>query len=212
MRLSPGYGTVRKISARRTNPYAVHPPTINGIRPKALCYVPDRETGIAVLKLYHNGQYNPGMEKLFEKEAVEAGAPTLAGVYEKYLAYRLSPACTRKGNKNALNSSFDKMAPFHHLTLDEITIDDWQGLLNSVADGYSKTTVTRVKGLIKALYNYALVREMCKKSYGLYVEMPKVKVEEHHPDFDQRELDVLWQNEADPVAKMILVMCYTGFR
>mgnify|MGYP002624765367 CR=1 FL=1 len=65
---------------------------------------------------------------------------------------------------------------------------------------------------VKALYNYALVREMCKKSYGLYVEMPKVKEEEHHSDFDQKELDVLWQNEADPVVKMILVMCYTGFR
>ena len=212
MRLPAGYGCIRLISGGRTNPYAVHPPTVNGRRPKAICYVPDRATGLAVLSLYHAGEYRPGMEVKIMPPAERSDGLCVECIYGKYLAWRMSPACRKKPDKNVLNSAFAKLAPYHHLTLDQVGVDDWQALVNDVAERYSKTTVQRVIGLIKNLYKYALARELCTKNYGAYIEAPPVRTEEHHQDFTDRELDILWENRHDPVVKMVLVMCYSGFR
>ena len=66
-RLPSGFGTIRYLGEGRKNAYAVHPPARGAQtsgRPKALCYVPDRETGMKVLALYHAGLYKPGMEEM----------------------------------------------------------------------------------------------------------------------------------------------------
>ena len=238
MRLSPGVGSVRYISGNRARPYAVHPPARNGKRPKQICSVSDRATGYAVLRLWHAGKYRPGMEDqlqhilssvsdpstvtieeltegkvddLIEKINQES-APTVAEVYEKYLSYRLSPVYTKGTDVNALNSAYTKLEPYHNRPLDSIGIDEWQEVVNEVAEGFSKTTVVRTMALTKNLYKYALVRELCRKDSGLHVEMPVVKEEQHHQDFSDSELEVLWAHKGNPVVKMILVMIYSGFR
>ena len=71
--LPNGYGTIRKLSGNRRNPYSVHPPvtefTVDGkpIMKKALCYVSDWYVGFAVLTAYKAGTYKPGMEKDLEQ-------------------------------------------------------------------------------------------------------------------------------------------------
>ena len=70
--LPNGYGTIRKLSGNRRNPYSVHPPvtefTVDGkpVMKKALCYVSDWYVGFAVLTAYKAGTYKPGMEKELE--------------------------------------------------------------------------------------------------------------------------------------------------
>ncbi len=49
---------------------------------------------------------------------------------------------------------------------------------------------------------------MCRKDYEKYVVIQRV----HHEPFTDEDLKVLWQNREDPVVKMILIMCYSGFR
>ena len=48
-RLRKGFGSVRKLTGNRRNCYAVHPPTVKGVRPKALCYTDDYNIGVCVL-------------------------------------------------------------------------------------------------------------------------------------------------------------------
>ena len=66
--LPNGFGSIKKLSGNRRNPYAVHPPARernekgNYIQPTPLCYVPDWYTGFAVLSAYHAGNYKKGME------------------------------------------------------------------------------------------------------------------------------------------------------
>lgn len=62
MRLRKGFGTVRKLTGNRLNRYAVHPPKVNGVRPKAICYTADYHIGVCCLHAWHNGKYYPGME------------------------------------------------------------------------------------------------------------------------------------------------------
>ena len=53
---------------------------------------------------------------------------------------------------------------------------------------------------------------------GIYVEMPKVKEEEHHADFTDEEIAKLWSaadktdEQTAAMVKMILTMIYSGFR
>lgn len=67
-RLPNGYGSIRKLSGNRRNPYGVYPPqteeTTDGRRlpVKALCYVSSWTVAFAVLTAYKAGTYVPGME------------------------------------------------------------------------------------------------------------------------------------------------------
>ena len=67
-RLPSGFGSVRYLGKGRKNAYAVHPPVKmnpgeKAIRPPALCYVPDCNSGFKVLSLYHAGLFEGGLER-----------------------------------------------------------------------------------------------------------------------------------------------------
>ena len=42
--------------------------------------------------------------------------------------------------------------------------------------------------------------------------MPRTKETVHHKAFTDEELQILWANKDDETVRMILVMCYSGFR
>nr|DAG85322.1 MAG TPA: Integrase [Caudoviricetes sp.] len=89
--LPNGFGSIRKLSGNRNNPYAVHPPVKKfcedgkPVTPKALCYVSDWYVGFSVLMAYKAGTYKPGLEKELEiMRAMEDG--DLHGFTKKLLA------------------------------------------------------------------------------------------------------------------------------
>ena len=78
-RLPNGYGSIKKLSGNRSNPYAVYPPTteftLEGVpkTPKAICYVDDWFLGFSVLTAFKAGTYYPGLEnelKRMDSDAV----------------------------------------------------------------------------------------------------------------------------------------------
>ena len=141
---------------------------------------------------------------------------TLKEVFTRYMAHRFGSSYRKKLSRaswNAARSAFSQLAELQNFTLDELSVDGLQACVNAASEkGLSKTTVSRVVMLIKQLYRYALVRELCTKNVGQYVEMPAAKEETHHPDFSDAELTTLWTHASDPVIRMVLVMCYSGFR
>ena len=66
-RLPNKFGSIKKLSGNRTNPYGVYPPTTEydeDGRPKsvpALAYVDDWYYGFSILTAYHAGTYVPGI-------------------------------------------------------------------------------------------------------------------------------------------------------
>ena len=71
-KLPNGFGSIKKLSGRRTNPYAVYPP-VPGFDEdgkadsvKAIAYVADWYTGFGILSAYHAGTYKPGQEIVFD--------------------------------------------------------------------------------------------------------------------------------------------------
>ena len=67
-KLPNGYGSIKKLSGKRRNPYAVYPPSKgldekgNPIMEPAICYTDDWYKGFAVLTAYKAGTYVKGME------------------------------------------------------------------------------------------------------------------------------------------------------
>ena len=200
MRLRKGFGSVKKLSGEnRRNRYAVYPPKVKGVAPKAICYVKDRGTGICCLNAWHNGVYYPGMElDLKEKrldEVVSSSSAAFYTVYQLYWDHRFGESAAKelkRSSQAAMRSAWKQMESVWYKTLDEVTIIELQEIVNKTARSYSKTTVTRLLCLIKGLYKFAVPRELCRKESGLYVETPRIKEEEHHEAFTDEEIEKLW--------------------
>lgn len=66
-KLPNGFGSIKRLSGNRTNPYAIHPPTtefgLNGApkTPKAIAYVDDWYWGFSILLAYKAGTFVPGV-------------------------------------------------------------------------------------------------------------------------------------------------------
>ena len=199
--LRKGFGSVRKLTGNRRNQYAVHPPKVNGVRPKAICYTDDRNIGVCVLNAWQNGAYYPGMElDLKEKKLDElvgiSRSSTFYIVYQLYSSHRFGESAAKElkpSSKAAARSAWKQMEPVWYKTMDEVTIFELQEIVNKTAKELSKTTVTRLICLIKGMYKFAVPRELCRKEAGLYIETPKVKEEEHHEAFTDEEIDRLWK-------------------
>ena len=163
-----------------------------------------------------SGKY-PGKCSDEDREKInKSDKPTFEEVYQSFYEYRYGDHANKKytmATKNSTRAAYKRFAPFYQLTLDEITVDDLQTMVNEMADaGYSKSTVTRVVTLAHQIYRYAYPRGLCSKVSGRYVEMPSSKEEEHYQDFTDEELKVLWNHKADPIVQNILIMIYSGFR
>ena len=221
-RLPAGFGCIRYLGAGRRNPYAVHPPKVPGQKalPRALCYVPDWFTGLTVLVSWHAGLYYEGIETRLAPGCGGAAPvpspgtkPTLLEVYHLYYGWKFGPDAPRRlsdSSRRAAESAIRRLTPFYDIPLDEIPIDELQALVNSIRA--SRTTVSRVVILIKQLYRYALPRELTARNLGAAIVMPDTPPETHHQDFTDEELAVLWAHRRDPVVRMVLIMCYSGFR
>ena len=65
-KLPNGFGSIKKLSGNRTNPYAVYPPVtefdLNGnpVQPKALAYVDNWYKAFGVLSAWKGGNFKPG--------------------------------------------------------------------------------------------------------------------------------------------------------
>jgi integrase len=239
--LPSSFGSIRYLGKNRTNPYAVHPPCTERdnlgfyIRPKALCYVPDWYTGFAVLSAWHAGTYTPGLELTIRQEVTDSvsnldafcrrilkdqassmtyhSGPTFAEVYDLFYEYKFGEHAAKKlsdSARGAMRSAYNQLAALHDRPLTDITLTELQEAVNGI--GMSKSTIGNVVGLIKQLYRFAAPRELCEKDLGVYVVTPSTPDEEHAKAFSDSDLVLLWKHQEDPVIRMVLIMCYSGFR
>ena len=142
--------------------------------------------------------------------------PTLSAVYTAFHQFKYGPHAAKqlsRSSRYVTAAAYKKLVRFYDRSLDEISVMEWQELVNeTAASGHSRASVTDLVTLIRQLYRFALPRDMCTREYGNYIVMPYTSEESHHQDFTDAELKILWQNKDDPVAAMILIMCYSGFR
>lgn len=240
--LPNGFGTIRYLGEKRRNPYAVHPPTkefnLNGtpVRPPALCYVDDWYKGFAVLTAYKAGSYYPGYEKTLDSpqkenlnglvgqilssyaqtglaNAREARQPTFAEIYEMYYKEKFEEDKSKSysNSSRALsNAAFQNCSVLHDRIFRDLKYSDLQGVLDN--SPLSVSSIKGIKMVMRGMYSYAIKRDLIEKDYSVHLIIKKANDVEHGEPFTESDLKALWKHRDDPVAEMLLIMCYSGFR
>ena len=190
-----------------------------------------------MLTAWHGGKYEKGLEKRFRNidddslvqfcrdmlDATRKGqSPTIAEVYAQFFEWKYGEFAARRrsaSSRNATAAAYQSLRLIHHRQMDEITVNEMQIIVNEMGlpkekggKGYSESAVKNAVSLIRQLYRFALERDLCRKHTGMGVVVPWTREQIHHDAFTDEELALLWDHREDPVVRMILVMCYSGFR
>lgn len=211
------------------------------IRPKALCYVDDWYVGFAVLLAYRAGTYKPGDELTIadqrrgsdtaelddfcrrllsdyqarNREFVEEfrSAKTFAEVYAEFYEWKFGEFAAKKlseSSKATTKAAFNRCAEIHSRNIKLITVQELQTVVNNCKG--SQATVELVVSLLKQLFRFAESRSYVDKNVAQHVIMPAMEGDEHGVPFTSEDVRHLWELRSDPVAEMLLIMCYTGMR
>ncbi len=213
--------------------------TLNGSpnRPPALCYVDTWIKGFTVLTSYKAGNYVPGMEKTLEVENVTnletlaqrilADYSTIKGVEEKrnkneksfsevydaYFKWKYEEDTSKKYSKSSLASTraaFKNCAALHDKIFRDLKYDDLQAIVDNCP--LKHASLELIVSLIKQMYDYAEIYELCDKNYAAHLKIKRPDDDESGVPFTEEELKILWKNKNNEVVEMLLIMCYSGFR
>lgn len=209
--------------------------------PPALCYVSDRMVGIAVLTSYQAGTYKPGDEILIEQQmrksstspgklfeemiadynkavlSVESeNKPTFSEVYQKYYLDKFGKEYDHSGDRTAMERSmsaaFKNCSVIHNSLYANLKTEDFQTVIDSVADRLSHSSAELVKSLLRQMDRYAISNDICEKGYAQFTRIKIADDDEHGVPFSDSDLEIMWNNKQDETVEMILIMCYSGFR
>ncbi|MGC4018904.1 MAG: tyrosine-type recombinase/integrase [Muricomes sp.] len=239
-KLPNGYGQIRFLGKNRRNPYGVYPPAIydedgKAVPQKAVCYVDTWLKGFTVLTSYKAGTYNPGdecdlkIDNTTEENAFvqklladynktkgideEDDGLTFSEVYTKFWDYKFE---TGKGKKLSISArrstraAYNNCKPLHDREFRSLKLDDLQSVVDDCPLKYSSLEL--IVSLLKQMYDYATIYELCDKNYSAYVKINKEDDDESGVPFSQRELRTLWKNKENETVEFILIMCYSGYR
>lgn len=209
----------------------------NAVSRKAICYVDSWLKGFAVLTAYHAGNYTPGMERGLEgantasvdgvlrailsdynqmaradKMETQKGK-TFEEVYKEFYSWKYEQNKSRKYSESSINSTkaaFRNCSALHDRIFSDLRHNDLQKVLDSCRLKHSSLEL--IKTLLRQMYAYAEIQEIVDKDYSAHIRINKPDDDEHGIPFSDADLKKLWDDKEDPVAEMLLIMCYSGFR
>lgn len=237
-KLPNGFGSIKKLSGNRSNPYAVYPPTkeftLSGapIAQPALCYVPDWYTGFHALMEYKNGTFDPEnfkksiptendqddevIKKIIStfnnSKRINENHLTFAQVYE--LSYKDKYENPRKkfskSSEKHYRWAYGKCASLYDKPMKDIVKDDMQHIIDSCQLGYS--SLSSLKDLFTQMCSYSMENGIINMDYSKYLKINAEKDIENGEPFTEHEIELLWQNKDNKYVQIILILIYTGMR
>lgn len=240
-KLPNGFGSIKKLSGKRTNRYGVYPPITefreNGspVPTKALAYVDDWIKGVGILTAYHNGTFKPGQEipdylncskqsdlvkgilteHNFAKRMRSSEPPklTFAEVYEAFFKWKFEQDKSRKYSKSSMNVMRSAFKRLEPLHNREFVSLRHMDFQSALDNcDASHATVEHLKNLIRQMCRYAITYELCEHDYSEHIKINIPDDDERGVPFDDRELRILWDNKGNDIAEFLLIMCYSGYR
>ena len=206
-----GYGSVYRLSGRRSRPYIAivtdkceYNPQDRRYHQKRipLGYYQSRDEAIAALFL-HNQRVQQT-----EQKSTPSG-DTFHDIYEewKQIHFReLSDSMIR-----TWEAAFHLFEPIHMKAFKELRPIDLENCI--MGPNLHSTTRVRMKGLCNQLYKYAIKAGITEKNPVPLLDRikPDPPIYPHRP-FSEDELRLLWSKRALPYVDLVLIACYTGLR
>lgn len=211
MKRANGTGSVVKLSGNRRRPYAVK---VSGrdsyghVVQKILSTHERAAEAQAALEAYLAAR-SAGKAPAADKLDVTVGEVFDAWKTREYR--KLNPASIV-----SYNAAWNKrVSRYASRKMRSMTLDEWQSILDEDEDeGRSQSLINNDAILIKALYAYAMERDIVGKDYSAYLDIPSVGAKRPRDalnDFQFARLEKLAASGV-PWADTALILCYTGFR
>ena len=202
-RLPNGFGSIKQLSGKRRNPFAVYPPvkefTLEGkpIQPKAIGYYPTYNEAYTALADYNKEPYD-----------LESAGVTFENVYKAF--YEFKTGIVGKSSLTSYRTAYRYFEPLYNRAFRDIKTKDYQAIIDTIPYGYS--TSDNCKKLLTAMYRYAVQNDIVGTNYAEYVVIKKENDIEKGVPFTEDELKRLWKLRNDPDGKLLIIMIYTGLR
>lgn len=197
MRLPNGYGSVYKLSGKRRKPYVAM--TSHGIGNdgkvirKPLGYYKTKSEALTAL-----GEYNRD-PAILDLSKIKFGK-----ALKEYIEYRDSCKPLTHAYKSALN----KVKPFHDELLTNIKTKDIQDIMNTLTPSMSSF----LKSALSGFYKYCVTHDYIKVNYADSLIAKPIPKSTLHKPFTPEEIHELWLYKDAYIAKVALVMIFTGVR
>lgn len=197
MRLPNGYGSVYKLSGKRRKPYVAM--TSHGIGNdgkvirKPLGYYRTKSEALTAL-----GEYNRD-PAILDLSKIKFGK-----ALKEYIEYRDSCKPLTHAYKSALN----KVKPFHDELLTNIKTKDIQDIMNTLTPSMSSF----LKSALSGFYKYCVTHDYIKVNYADSLIAKPIPKSTLHKPFTPEEIHELWLYKDAYIAKVALVMIFTGVR
>lgn len=211
MKRANGTGSVVKLSGNRRRPWAVKVSMRNKyghVVQSIVSYHEKASEAQLALDGYNQAKASgtaPAVDKL---------SLTVADVFQAWSAreYRKIKPTSISSHNAAWNK---RVSRFASRKMRDMTLDEWQSIIDEDEDaGLSQSTINNDALLIKALYGYAMERDIVGKDHSRYLDVPSVGAKCPRDALNDLQLAQLAQLAADgfPWADTALMLCYTGFR
>lgn len=151
-------------------------------------------------------------EKVEEHVSI-ASEPSFKAVYDQYIDFLYS--LNNKPTESRIHSyytGYRLWSDLHDLRFKTITTKMLQDCLTKHGN-MSKSSVTRMITIIKAMYKYSIAHKICEEDYSrfLFTEYSKEKKFTHVP-FTDDEIELIWKHTDDDIGKLVCILMYTGMR
>lgn len=205
MRLPNGFGQISRIKGKRLRkPFRA---MVNvGInektghhKSKIIGYFETYNDAYTALLDYNRNPYDLNSANITVKELYEKWS-------EKYFKSLNTASSVR-----TITSAWNHSTELYDMNVKDLRVRHIKSCIEK--EGLSENIASRIKSMFNLMLDYALEYDLVEKNYARDFTFEKgSKPEKEHIAFSKEEIDVLWSYKDDETAKLILVMCYMGWR
>lgn len=209
-KLPNGFGSIKKLSGKRSKPYATYPPTaefnLNGspVPVPAVGYFETYNEAYAALVAYHDSNKTINLAD---------SNITFAEVFQRYYDSKYNSNRKKQYSISSIRSTrsaFNNCQEIHNRKFIDLRKDDLQRVLDKC--NLKHASLELIKSLYVQMYSYAISNDIIDKNYASFVTIDIADDDEHGEPFSDSELNLLWKNSSNDICQAILVMIYTGYR
>lgn len=219
LRYPNGYGSVHLLSnpEKRRNPYIVQVP--DGIKTrilqdgslksqyayKTLCYVKTWEEGDQILRDYNN-------RKKFGDGCILTKYATFdeihAIVLPRYTKDRSISLIT------AYKAAYKHLHKIYHIPINEIKTANIQAIFDDLREnkGRGSKTISNMKHICNQVFSYAYENDLVDKNYASFLKIGAADKPKEKKIFTREQIELLFQNDKDPIVNTVLIYIFTGMR
>lgn len=211
-KLPNGYGTIYKMSGKRSRPYRamktdkwiIDPVTGKSKQIRStIGYYQSREDAMIALANYNENPYD-----------IKADSITFSEVYEKW-SENYFPTLSNPSSVRTVTAAYAYCNGLYDMRMKDIKVSHLEGTILNAQVGDS--TKSRIKSLFNVMYKYAVAHDIVEKDYASVMfangnPIKRSRTKEVIP-FSQEEIFLLWDNlDSIAFADMILIGIYSGWR